>query len=491
MATRTFSFSHVLTKTVRLRKGPSLQRLTRNGVTSGGDTCPPEPRDSWSNEGGPEQRERRHNSFSLAPVSPPRELQAALDNVLARHTHKTLVQDGAALANYLISRKTTSSIDRKKLEPRAPGTHSTALHHHSAHTSRCREGSIGHRTAECPPHSEILIRYGNKEAVCYAASRLQATYGVTFRVLAEIAHMVPSFKPETLLDFGSGLGTAVWAAHQLWGESIYEYLCVDTSQEMGEMARLLRLGGQTATGNTVLENESIPGVFFRQYLPVSGKVKYDMVVAAYTLGEIPTIRWRKISLASLWRKTRDFLVLVEPGTWSGYYNILEARDFLLNSPTWADPEYLQDTSDGDGTTLQGGHIFAPCPHSQKCPLADGSRVPCHFAQRVHLSFTQRNSVLRHSGFHIEKFSYLILRKGEKAKVTDNPSRLLEPVKKRTRHAIYKLCCPDGQAREVILSKSKTPDAYRAAREKRWGDLLEWSGCSSRCHSDASDSNPRT
>ena len=32
------------------------------------------------------------------------------------------------------------------------------------------------------------------------------------------------------------------AAHQLWGESIYEYLCVDTSQEMGEMARLLRLG---------------------------------------------------------------------------------------------------------------------------------------------------------------------------------------------------------------------------------------------------------
>ena len=68
---------------------------------------------------------------------------------------------------------------------------------------------------------------------------------------------------------------------------------------------------------------------------------------------------------------------------------------------------LQDTSDGDGTTLQEGqHLCAcqcvggtlgscdpwlsspQCPHSQKCPLADGSRVPCHFAQRVHLSFTQ-------------------------------------------------------------------------------------------------------
>lgn len=460
----------MLTKT--LRNGLFLQRLTRNGVTSGGDTCPPKPRESWNNKGGPEQRERRRDSFSLAPVSPPRELQAALDNVLARHAHKTLAQDGTALANYLISRKTTLSIDRKKLEPRVPeGTGKTPLD-----------------TEQRGAHP--ILRYGNKEAVSYAASRLEATYGATFRVLAEIAQRVPSFKPETLLDFGSGLGTAVWAAHQLWAESIYEFMCVDTSQEMGEMARLLRLGGQTLTGNTVLEKESIPGVFFRQYLPLSGKVKYDVVVAAYTLGEIPSIRWRKISLASLWRKTKEFLVLVEPGTWSGYHNILEARNFLLNS-TWADPEYLQDSSeylqdfsDEDETTLQGGHIFAPCPHSHQCPLVYGSRVPCHFAQRVQLSFAQKHSVLRQSGFHIEKFSYLVLQKGKKVEVRDNPSRLLEPVKKRTRHAVCKLCCPDGQAREVVFTKSKTPDTYRAAREKRWGDLLEWAG-------DSSDNNPRT
>ena len=96
------------------------------------------------------------------------------------------------------------------------------------------------------------------------------------------------------------------------------------------------------------------------------------------------------------------------------YLRIEQPHGIPQSPTWADPEYLQDTSeylqdtsDGDGTTLQEGHIFAPvsvwagtlgscdpwlsspqCPHSQKCPLADGSRVPCHFAQRVHLSFTQ-------------------------------------------------------------------------------------------------------
>lgn len=456
--TRVFCLSHVLSKTVQLRSGPSLQHLKRSGVTTGRNTCPSEPRDSSDDDdGGPGEhhRESRHDSFSLAPVSPPPELQAALDSVLARHAHKTLVQDGTALANYLISRKATTSINRKKPDPRAPGTSSENL-------------SGTERVPSDRDHP--ILRYGPKEAVSYAASRLQATYGATFRVLNEIAKRVPSFKPETMLDFGSGLGTAVWAAHQLWGDTIYESQCVDTSQDMGEMARLLRLGGQTSTGGTVLEKESIPGVFFRQYLPLSGKVKYNLVIAAYTLGEIPSIRWRKISLASLWRKTEDFLVLLEPGTWSGYHNILEAREFLLNSNIWASPEYLQDIPGSDEVNLQG-HIFAPCPHSHQCPLV-ASRVPCHFAQRVQLSFTQKNSPLKHSGFHIEKFSYLVLRKGQEMTATNNSSRLIEPIKKRSGHAICKFCCPDGKAREVILTKSKTPTTYRDAREKKWGDLLD-------------------
>lgn len=32
------------------------------------------------------------------------------------------------------------------------------------------------------------------------------------------------------------------AAHQLWAESLYEYQCVDSSQEMGQLAAALRRG---------------------------------------------------------------------------------------------------------------------------------------------------------------------------------------------------------------------------------------------------------
>ena len=84
MATRTVSFCHVLTKTVQLRTGACPQHVARSGVSSGSNTCASEPRDSPSDEGGPEQHHReRRDTFSLAPVSPPRELQTALDNVLA------------------------------------------------------------------------------------------------------------------------------------------------------------------------------------------------------------------------------------------------------------------------------------------------------------------------------------------------------------------------------------------------------------------------
>ena len=65
-----------------------------------------------------------------------------------------------------------------------------------------------------------------------------------------------------MLDFGSGLGTAVWyvrqfnfvllillpylillrAAYSVWGNSIYEYQTIDSSPDMGELAQVLRIG---------------------------------------------------------------------------------------------------------------------------------------------------------------------------------------------------------------------------------------------------------
>ena len=41
-------------------------------------------------------------------------------------------------------------------------------------------------------------------------------------------------------------------------------------------------------------------------LPI--QVKYDIVVASYSLEDVPTVKLRRMSIASLWRKTKQFLV---------------------------------------------------------------------------------------------------------------------------------------------------------------------------------------
>lgn len=70
------------------------------------------------------------------------------------------------------------------------------------------------------------FRYNQREALATMVSRINGTYSTTLRVLNEVSMLVvvwlivlccvkiqrrrPEFQPETVLDFGSGLGTAVW-----------------------------------------------------------------------------------------------------------------------------------------------------------------------------------------------------------------------------------------------------------------------------------------
>ena len=49
----------------------------------------------------------------------------------------------------------------------------------------------------------------------YAAMRLPACYAVAARVLRELRLALPHFRPGSMLDFGSGPGTVIWAAHQV------------------------------------------------------------------------------------------------------------------------------------------------------------------------------------------------------------------------------------------------------------------------------------
>ena len=69
--------------------------------------------------------------------------------------------------------------------------------------------------AEREPTASSSPEYDKAQVAAYASSRMPACYAVLYRVFDELHLHLPQFSPRTMLDFGSGPGTAIWAARQV------------------------------------------------------------------------------------------------------------------------------------------------------------------------------------------------------------------------------------------------------------------------------------
>ncbi|XP_029470801.1 methyltransferase-like protein 17, mitochondrial isoform X2 [Rhinatrema bivittatum] len=292
------------------------------------------------------------------------------------------------------------------------------------------------------------LSYNEDQSLVYLASRLAGEYAALSRVFHEIRKRVPDFAPYSLLDFGSGVGSVTWAAHTAWGETIREYVCVDSSASMNLLAELLLKGGSDS------QQMCIPGVYFRQFLPVSPKVKFDLVVSAYSLNELPSRSHRISTVETLWRKTNGFLVLIENGTKEGHHLLMEARDTVLR----AKDKVCHDP--------RPAHVFAPCPHQLPCPRFSWMKpLPCNFIQAYEpLPFSWNKSV------KLERFSFLIMSRGSPPDEARWP-RIVQEVQRRTRHVHCRLCCSDGSLQHIVITRKYGRDLYRCARTSEWGDRL--------------------
>ncbi|XP_056384556.1 methyltransferase-like protein 17, mitochondrial isoform X2 [Hyla sarda] len=294
------------------------------------------------------------------------------------------------------------------------------------------------------------LSYTAQIGLVYLAARFDGGFAAVSRVLHEIYQRVPGFSPQTLMDFGSGIGSVLWAAHGIWGNNLKEYMCIDSSASMNTLSELILRGGSEQG------EMHISGVHFRQFLPVSPKVQFDLVVSAYSLNELPNFAERERIIQTLWRKTGGFLVLIENGTREGHQLLMEARDIVLKG------------GDKEVWDHRPAFVFAPCPHQLECPkLAESSQIPCNFVQRYQpLKFSWKPSV------RWEKFSYIIFSRGPVGESDRHWPRVVGPVLCRPRHVHCNTCCSDGKLHHhVITAKKHGKDLYRCARICEWGDRL--------------------
>ena len=69
-----------------------------------------------------------------------------------------------------------------------------------------------------------------------------------------------------------------------------------------------------------------PLQFCAMHRPYTPTQQYDLVTAAYVLSELAGDAERRQVIQELWERTKGILVLVEPGTPSGYQYIINARE---------------------------------------------------------------------------------------------------------------------------------------------------------------------
>ncbi|KAK7481675.1 hypothetical protein BaRGS_00027048 [Batillaria attramentaria] len=370
--------------------------------------------------------------MSLKTITAPPRLVEAASVLLEKYPVKEMSRKADKFANYLWSRHppTTEALVNKMF-------HQT---YHEVMEKQEREGNT-----EPVTRDGVLQKLRQKvyhwqpvtfdayKSLLYLTSHLSLNYSVLLQCFSELSTRIPSFSPRSIFNLGSGLGSAVWAADAIWGSQVFEYYCVDNSQDMNTVARLLMQDGDSQ------KQMNIPGVVFRQFSPSPLTNQFDMVVSAYTLLEHPGKKERLETIEDLWRMTTDVLVLVENGTVAGFTLINEARDHLLK-----------------------------CPHDRPCPKFSKDNLPC-FSQVTYKPLPQNHTKPNNCSV---RYSYIILRKGRRKEGDEQWPRVIQGVVTAKNHTHCHLCCSDGNVRHTIVTARRHgKDLYKCTRYTQWGDLL--------------------
>jgi ribosomal protein RSM22 (predicted rRNA methylase) len=306
---------------------------------------------------------------------------------------------------------------------------------------------------------------GDRQALGYAAMILPATYAQLRGAMAATALRVPQWAPATLLDLGSGPGTALWAATAQWPslhsltawelEPAFIALGRDLARESRSVAvrgtrwervDLRTLQPTTDERRTTNDERRTTNDERRttnsKLKTQNSELTYDLVVLGHVLNELdPDARGELIAAA--WRLTAGLLLIVEPGTPEAFAHVRASRDQLLSA---------------------GARTIAPCAHDRPCPL---ERDWCHFPQRLKRPDFQRRARGAPSEWEDSKFSYAALaRFPPEAPIWGRIIR--EPVSNKA-YAEVQVSSIEGIAHYRVQKRHR--DAFREIKRLEWGAAL--------------------
>lgn len=267
-----------------------------------------------------------------------------------------------------------------------------------------------------------------EDRLTYVLSRMPATFAAVTYCL-ERSNFLESC--QSVLDAGSGPGTASWAAKALGCEGPFTLL--ERDRGLIELGKKLALEGLNNAKWIPADLTALPDI-----------EEHDLVICSYALGEIPVDERAKL-IDWLWGKSKKALLIVEPGSKEGFGVIREVRASLLQ---------------------KGAFLAGPCPHALECPMPKEDW--CHFSVRLERSNVHRLLKSGSLSYEDEKFSYVLTARLPVA--YEGKSRIVGYPEKHSGHLSLKLCTSEGTLVKEIISR-KDGEKYKLAKKAVWGDTF--------------------
>jgi ribosomal protein RSM22 (predicted rRNA methylase) len=286
---------------------------------------------------------------------------------------------------------------------------------------------------QSPAHRNTYINDPGLAAL-YMITRGRSIMGVMEKIIRQYPDVFHDV--ESVVDFGGGPGTFLFALSKF--KTIKNYTNVERSDAFIDILNVLvEEFLSSSTPHTHVDSINC------NYLKLKTKdiPKNDLCVFSYTFCECDN---SLISLSGLVENS-NMVLIIEPGTPSGFNNIIQARDKLIEK------EFV---------------TIAPCTVSNGfCPLRDSESDWCHFVERIDRSRIQRhlkNGVL---GYEYEKYSYVLMSKYpihlDGKRIISRPNY--------TKHSVSFDICSEKSS-HIVVTKRENKNRFRIVKKSIRGDL---------------------
>jgi ribosomal protein RSM22 (predicted rRNA methylase) len=159
------------------------------------------------------------------------------------------------------------------------------------------------------------------DALAYLGLRVPATYAQVIGALGFVKELIPSWRPTSLLDIGSGPGIATWAAISLW-PGLDEITCLDENNDF------ISLGKQIIKDSELTRDINWKNRDLRLGIE-EDENSYDLIIIANVLNEL-TPKAQENLIGQAFNLCKGILIIIEPGTPRGSQIVSSVAQKLHN-----------------------------------------------------------------------------------------------------------------------------------------------------------------